>query len=310
MFTRSKRSSVILSASPAARRIIGLLTGIILLGGILTGCIGTSSADYPPPYGAVEDAVTVPILMFHDVKTVDGGTWSVSADKFRKTLVLLLDNGYTPVSFERLVDYVDGVGDIPQKPVYITIDDGYFSNYRNVLSIITELQVPVTVFMTCKTIRAEGTTPETDESLLYKMSTAELEIMEASPLVEIQSHTYGLHGVNTYYGEDERDNTLSLKNESESEYKKIFASDCERAEAVLLGVGVRRHTVFSYPSGKYHEWAEDVLRERGYRVSVTTNYGHVNTVVKGAPETLYLLGRMNVNDSTSEEQILKYLEKR
>jgi len=258
------------------------------------------------PEEALEE-VTVPVLMFHDVKTVAGGTWSMSADNFRKTMVFLLDNGYTPVSFDQLVDYVDGVSDIPEKPVGITLDDGYFINYRNVLPIVTELEVPVTVFMSCKTVREEGVTPDLNEKALHKMSAAELSVMEASPYVQIQSHTYGLHGVNTSYSEAERDNSMPLETESESEYKGVFAKDCELAEGVLSGVGVSENTVFSYPSGKYNEWAEDVLKERGYRVSLTTNYGHNNRVVKGDKESLFLLGRMNVNDDTTEEALLKYL---
>lgn len=253
--------------------------------------------------------VKVPILMFHDVKTFEGGTWSISAENFRSTLEFLLENGYTPISFEQLVNYVDGVAEIPDKPVCITLDDGYFSNYKNVLPIITELNVPVTIFMTCNTVRPDEILPSEDENILFKMSTAELKIMEASPLVHIQSHTYGLHGVNTSYSDVERDNALPLDWESKKAFKEIFARDCEMAEKVLSDAGVKDYTILSYPSGKHHKWTEEVLRERGYRVSLTVDNSHVNTVVRGKPKSLWLLGRMNVNDETTESQLLEYLER-
>ncbi len=264
---------------------------------------------FSPLEEASPTAVTVPILMFHDVKTTEGGTWSMSAENFRNTLLFLLDCGYTPVFLDDLVNFVDGTAPLPAKPVVITLDDGYFSNYRSVLPIITELKVPVTIFMTCGTVREEGTIPCTNEQILYKMSMAELTIAQASPYVKIQSHTYALHGTNTSYSSTERDNSLPLKGENESEYKEIFSADCALAEEILRKIGSPASLAFSYPSGKHHSWTEEILRERGYRVSLTTDYSHRNRVVRGEPDSLHLLGRMNVNDETTEAALLRYLER-
>ena len=89
----------------------------------------------------------------------------------------------------------------------------------------------------------------------------------------------------------------------------IFSLDCDRAEAVLTNVGVRHFSVFSYPSGKHNPWAEEILMERGYRISVTTNTGHLNRVVRGDNSSLRLLGRKNINDNTTEEELLAYLNR-
>ncbi|MBR4949393.1 MAG: polysaccharide deacetylase family protein [Clostridia bacterium] len=268
-----------------------------------------------PPIVSKEDVdnssqVMVPILMFHDVRTIEGGEWSMSSANFRKTLVFLLENGYTPISLQQLVDYVDDKSKIPEKPVCITFDDGYFSNYRYVLPIVTELKVPITLFMTCNTIRQDEIDPCSDENILYKLSTAELEIMEASPFVQVQSHTYGLHGENTTYSDVVRMSSWPIENESEEEFKKIYAKDCETVENILKGIGVDKCFALSYPNGRYHEWTEDVLAERGYRVSVTSDFHRVNLVTQGKPESLFLLGRMNVNDKTTEEKLLQYLERK
>ncbi len=253
---------------------------------------------------------TVPILMFHDIKTSEGGVWSISAENFRNTLVFLLDNGYTPIFFNELVNYVENGTDLPSKPVVITLDDGYFSNYRLVLPIITELGVPVTIFMTCGTVRANDEIPSTDENVLCKMSWEELRTMEASPFVKIQSHSYALHSINTSYSDIQRDNSLPLETEDKDKYKENFLTDCIRAEEVLLNVGVDRFVAFSYPSGKHNAWAEEVLSERGYRVSVTTDTGHINRVVQGDNNSLRLLGRMNVNDNTTEKELQAYLQRK
>ena len=254
--------------------------------------------------------VTVPILMFHHIQNSSGGTWTITGDNFRSTLEFILEQGFTPISFNRLIGFVDGAADLPDKPVCINLDDGYYSNYEYVLPIVTELNVPITVFMICDAIRSDDVIPVTDQKELYMLSRLELEFMEASPLISIQNHSYGLHGVNMSYSLTERDNCMPLDNESEDDYKGMFNYDCEVSEQLLYSIGSEASMVFSYPCGKYNEWSEEVLKERGYRVSLTTDYGHRNLVVQGDSETLFLLGRMNVNDDTSRKDLLKYLERK
>ncbi len=257
----------------------------------------------------VPKEVRVPVLMFHDVKIREGGDWSISTEGFKRIITTAVENGFTPISFDTLMEYADGNGAIPEKPICITFDDGYYSNYNRLLPLITEMNVPVTVFMTCSSVRDSDVPPSDDETILCKMSAEELKIMEESPLVRVQSHTYALHGKNTSYSQTERRSTLPLEEESKEEYSKIFNADCELAEQVLQNVGVNRVDIFSYPNGLHHEWTEEILKERNYKISITTNYDAQNIVKRGHPETLFLLGRMNINDATTTEKLLKYLNR-
>lgn len=301
-------------------KFLSLVLVLITMSVLFSGCasIGSNPAETTAE-SVTEDGeisentpaeVYVPVLMFHDVKSVPGGEWSMSAENFRNTIIFLKDNGYTPVSFDELADYVDGKGTIPEKPVCITLDDGYFSNFKTVLPIAEELKAPVTVFMTCKTIRENGVFPDIDEGALAKMNAAEIGITDRSLYASVQSHTFGLHGMNYSYGDIEREYSLPVEGETEAEFKEIFHKDCGLAEEALKNAGVEQVKVLSYPGGRYNEWTEDVLRERGYRASVTSDTGHVNRVVAGDPESLFSLGRMNVNDNTTPEKLLSYLERR
>ena len=257
----------------------------------------------------VPESCMVPVLMFHDVKANPGGTWSMSEENFRSRMQFLLDNGFTPITFNQLVDYAHWGSPLPEKPVCVTLDDGYYSNYKYVFPIVKELNIPITVFVNFSTVRAEGTPPDPNENTLPKLSFSELAEMESSPLVHIQSHTYALHGENTSYSEEVRLSALPLEGEGEAEYKEIFSRDCQLVEDALKKIGTWNNLVFSYPNGRHHQWSEEVLRERGYLVSLTTNYGHVNRVKRNVPSSLYLLGRMNVNDDTTDADLLKYLER-
>ena len=276
--------------------------------------VGTEPEPTEPettsPESAEPENKRVPILMFHDLKREPGGTWSMSADNFKSTMEYILAAGFTPVDFRQLAGYVDEYADLPEKPVCITFDDGYYSNYEMLLPIVTELQIPVTVFMTCGTLRPNGEVPEVGTGELYKMSLYELGVMEASPYIDIQSHTWGLHGDNTSYGAAVRDNALPLYGESEEEYKNVFRTDCDAASKVLLEAGVWAEIVYSYPSGKAHPWSEEVIKERGYFASLTTDFDAQNIVVRGDRDSLFLLGRMNVNDDTPRWELDYYLNRK
>ncbi len=248
----------------------------------------------------------VPVLMMHDMNDT-GGTWSISEDGFRRIVGLLEKHGYTPVSVDDLVSFVEGDGTLPEKPVVLTFDDGYHSNYELLFPIVKELEVPVSVFVKGATIRVEGEEPPANA--ISKMTFEEIKEMNSSPYVSIYSHTFNLHGLNKSYGPEERESALPLEGESEAEYKEIFTRDCESAEEALGRAGVTQFTAFSYPDGKSSEWAEEVLAERGCKVTFTTDYSHDNVVRKEKPRTLKLLGRMNVNDDTTEEMLLEYLSR-
>lgn len=290
------------------KTIVKILCFLTALTATFTMSVGCSSVANEDSATLPTSSVKVPILMFHDVKTYEGGAWSISADNFRGIMEFILECGFTPVSFDSLTDYVDCKSTLPEKPVVITFDDGYFGVYRNVLPIITELNIPITVFMICETVRTPGVASAC-EADLPPLSAAELKIMNASPLVSVQSHSYALHGDNTSYGSTVRSSALPLNGESEQNYKKIFGEDCRRAEEVLSEIGVDKCTVFSYPNGKYSKWTEEVLHDRNYRVSVTSDENRVNKVTVGERESLFLLGRLNINDMTSKEALSEYLSR-
>lgn len=280
------------------------LVSVLMILLVLSSCREIKSISCSSPA-----AVTVPVLMFHDVKNSEGGTWSISIDNFRKTLLFLSDNGYTPIFFDDLVNYMDGTADLPDKPVVITLDDGYYSNYNYVLPVITELEIPVTIFLCCGMVQKEGADPNTDEHTLSKMDLQELILMQESPYVHIQSHTYALHGINTSYSTTERDNALPLEGEDKDTYMEVLSTDCVLAETVLESIGVNTQIAFSYPCGKHHPWTEEVLRSRGYRIGLTTDFHYKNKVVRGDRSQFLLLGRMNINDKTTEEDLILYLER-
>ena len=58
----------------------------------------------------------------------DTGSLCTPASEFARQLSALRDAGYTSVDYADLIEFVNGDGKLPEKPLLISIDDGYQNN--------------------------------------------------------------------------------------------------------------------------------------------------------------------------------------
>ena len=124
----------------------------------------------------------LPVLMYHHMVPdgQDCNDMTVTPGKFRSDLDAILAKGYTPVLPRELA-----AGDaLPEKPILITFDDGYRSNYDLVYPILREYGVKA-----CISIIVLMPDLPTDNFCTWN----QLREMTASGLVEIGSHSYRLH---------------------------------------------------------------------------------------------------------------------
>lgn len=83
----------------------------------------------PAALSADEISTQVPILMYHHLSEDVTNSEMVSPEQFEAQIRALSEAGYTGVSFDELQAYVLRGEPLPEKPVVITFDDGYRSNY-------------------------------------------------------------------------------------------------------------------------------------------------------------------------------------
>lgn len=139
------------------------------------------SKDQKPAY----TGSYIPVLMYHDfASSVQNGRSSntVAAALFEKQLKALLNHGYTPVTFYDLYQYLNKKAGLPLKPVIITTDDGYLSNYTIAYPLLKKYRIPATFFVTTGFM---GVTTQSSH-----ITWAQAREMEESGLIDIQSHTH------------------------------------------------------------------------------------------------------------------------
>jgi peptidoglycan/xylan/chitin deacetylase (PgdA/CDA1 family) len=82
------------------------------------------------------------VLCYHGVSDDWPSSLAVSTDCLRAQLSYLRDTGYEGVTFSQIV-----AGDRPDRAVAVTFDDGYRSVFERALPVLSELEMPGTVFV-------------------------------------------------------------------------------------------------------------------------------------------------------------------
>ena len=89
----------------------------------------------------------VPILMYHSVGYNNRvqSQYLLSPEVFEQDLIWLRNAGYTAVFVSDLVAYAEGRGDLPEKPIVLTLDDGYLNNLIYVLPLLEKYQTKAVI---------------------------------------------------------------------------------------------------------------------------------------------------------------------
>lgn len=189
--------------------------------------------------------INVPILLYHEftIEEPEEDKYSLisTPSKFKEDILYILGAGYNVVTLEDVIKYKDNTGELPEKCVVITLDDGYLSNYELIFPILNEYNIPVSMFVVNNTI---GTTNH--------FSWEEAKEMEKSGLVKIYSH--GNYHIN--YTLISIDDFINEVNESRIKLEE--------------NLGYNRSRIFSYPMGEYNDETFKVLENMGYEIQLTT----------------------------------------
>ena len=248
----------------------------------------------------------VPILMYHNLAQEADGDMTISVETFEAQIRTLAEQGYTAVTFDDLQAYVYEGAPLPEKPVVITFDDGYLSNYELAWPILERYGMKATIFAIGVSV-GKDIYKDTDNAMTPHFSYAQAAEMVASGTISVQSHTYDMHQWAPYEtGDAVRENILPLEGESEADYVQALTEDFLRSRAELEEATGEHVDVLAYPSGAYSTLTQATLRELGVRVTLSTNPG-VSTVVKGLPQSLYAMKRIAMNESVSPEDMLNLL---
>lgn len=210
----------------------------------------TKPSPLPTPVGVYSWTLKVPILMYHYISTppVDADKYradlSIAPDAFREQMAYLADNGFETVDLYDLSLAIIDKRSLPEKPVIITLDDGYRDNFENAFPILQEFGLSATFFII--------TQPIDDGNEIYLSWKMVEEMSDAGMRIEPHSKTHA---------------DLSI---AEKEYIIYEVLGSQETIAAHTGQTPR---FFCYPGGSYDEATIEVVSDLNFWGAVTTEGG-------------------------------------
>lgn len=98
------------------------------------------------------------ILAFHGVTSEKPGNICNYQGKHLylpifSTMMEYLHEFYHPVSLQRIVDWIEGGAELPERAVAVTFDDGYRNVWTNAAPVLTKLGIPSTIYVVSEFVR-------------------------------------------------------------------------------------------------------------------------------------------------------------
>ena len=250
----------------------------------------------------------VPVLMWHNLAEESSGDMTISVDTFRAQIEALHEAGFKTVSLQQLYDYVHFGTELPEKPIVLTFDDGYFSNYEHAYPILREYGMQATIFAIGVSV-GKDTYKDTEHAMTPHFGADEAREMVDSGLISVQSHTFDMHQWPPFEDGNAqvRETLLPFDGEADADYETAVEADFAESRELLESITGQPVNALAFPEGAYVTLTQDALRSAGAELTFTTVRA-VNTVVKGLPQSLCAMPRFGMTESADMTALVAELE--
>ena len=217
---------------------------------------------------------SVSVIMYHnfvseeDVKDgIEYEEYSISPEDFEEDLIWLKNNGYITITSDELLEFLEKKEALPSKAVVISIDDGSWGVYKHAWPLLKKHGMKADLNVIGAQIDATWETLNSgktrDGEAAPFCTWEELAEMQKSGVINICSHTYGLH----VYNKDKRIGMNLMENETEEEFTTVVKEDYNLSVKCIRGwVGKAPKTV-AYPYSKRCIESDNIiLSNTGYEI--------------------------------------------
>ena len=198
------------------------------------------------------DADGIAVFMYHDVydpaNPPEGATTNqnmISTTSLDEQLQWLNDHSYYYPSWAELAAYIEGKHSLPERSCALTFDDGTQGFLNLAIPELEKHKIPATSFLICS-----------DADVLDKLS------QHASPYVVFQSHSFDMHRA----GYTQKGHGGRIFDMSEED----IVADLDRSAQIL-----KTKDAFAYPFGDVSDIAPEAVKDAGFQLAFTTQYGLV-----------------------------------
>lgn len=242
----------------------------------------------------------LPVVMYHQLtkNPKKSGKYVLTVEQFEKDLMFLMAKGYQSVTVKQLLDFSQGKGEVPEKAILITFDDGQETLYEYALPLLKKYGFTAVGFVVGAL--ADYYTEIDDHNLNYSyLNWQQIKEMSDGNVIEIESHSFDLHK-NT----GNRSGIKKKKDESVEQYREFLCSDVAKMKTAMEKNTGKVPVAFAFPFGSYSRESTEILKECGFKMTLTCEE-RVSIIKKAEPESLFGLGRYNRPEGISSESFFE-----
>ncbi|MGN0579790.1 MAG: polysaccharide deacetylase family protein [Ruminococcus sp.] len=244
-----------------------------------------------------EERIFMPAIMYHSVCESSPQKYLVTPKQLESDLNYLKTNGYTAVTAEQLINFTQNKGELPENPVLLTFDDGFYNNLSILLPLLEKYDMHAIVSVVGSYIDYNAAADPHVDRYSY-LTWEDIDSLIKSGRVEIGNHTYNMHS-----SSGGRKGCSKMNGESTEEYCDILNRDINLLQAEIHDHDDIIPTVFAYPFGYISPEALPVLKESGFFMTLTC-YERPNYITRN-PECLYGIDRYNRSGLLTTEEFMR-----
>lgn len=184
----------------------------------------------------------VPVLNYHQVNNKFQTCLTMKPENFEEQIKYLHDNDYHAITLAEFDEYMNGEGELPDRPVLITFDDGYVDNYEHAYPILKKYHMFGTIFLITSLVDTPG-----------YVTWSQVQEMSKDGM-EFGSHTVSHKPLTSY---DQAGVQRELR-----ESKKIIESKLGKKCAFI-----------AFPEGKFNDMVMDEIQAAGYDYAFSVETG-------------------------------------
>ena len=129
-----------------------------------------------------------------------GGKYVITPKTLEEVFAYLKAHGYTAVTISDLIAYQEGRKELPQKPVMITFDDGYYNNYSYAFPLLKKYDMKAVISVIGRYTDEYSASMEKMNNNYSQLTWDQIREMMDSGYVEFANHSYDMHSDTTRRG--------------------------------------------------------------------------------------------------------------
>lgn len=215
------------------------------------------------PVSMQSEPVRIAVIMYHGLidDTSKQNKYFIDTKYFEQDLQYLNENSFHTIFAGDLINYFEKGTPLPENPILLTFDDGYYNNYTFAYPLLQKYNCKAVISPIG--ISADQAEQDTKQNPAYSQCKwSQLREMQDSGLVEIQNHTYNLHHIG-----NGRSGAKNNPDEDFNAYQAMLTADLEKCNSRIHEELGTVPNAIVFPFGSFSNDTLQIVKDMNFKAA-------------------------------------------